>query len=266
MRLSPVLRKILEHKREEVRLAKRMAPKDALTDAAGAAGRKRSLKAALSSGNAPARIIAEVKRATPSVMLKPSEFDPAAIARSYEKAGAVAVSVLTDARFFLGSPLYVPMVREAASIPVLRKDFIIDEWQIAESAALGADAVLLMAVVLDGQTLAAFHDYAARLGLEALVEIHSEEDWEKAAPLKPGIVGINNRDFLSDDLKVDLETTSRLTPALPEDVIVVSESGIESAGDIRRLARAGVGGFLVGSALMREEDPGAALTRLLSEV
>lgn len=263
--MNPVIEKILAHKWDEVRLAKLSMPEEALVEAAGKLGERRSLIGAIKEKKGAPAIIAEIKRATPSAVLRPVGFDPVAIARSYEAAGAAAVSVLTDARFFCGEPLYVPMVREAVSIPTLRKDFIVDTWQVAEAAALGADAVLLMALNSSDEELASLYNRTLKLGMEPLVEIHSKEEWERVRPLAPKLVGINNRDFTSDDLRVDTNVSADLISDLPDDVTVISESGISSAAEIRRLMDVGADGFLIGSAFMKEADPGAALSNLLHE-
>lgn len=263
MTLNPAIAKILDHKRAEVETMKRVTPTAALLESAAENAPRRSLADAVTKPSKSPRIIAEIKRSSPSRAFMPVGFDPVEIARAYEAAGAVAISTLTDARFFSGAPSYVPLVRQAVSLPVLRKDFIIDKWQVAESAALGADAVLVMAVCFPGyDEMAEVFSEAQRLGMEALVEIHSPEEWEKVKPLGPKLVGVNNRDFMSPDLKVDIKTTIKLAPALPENVAVVSESGIGSAEDIERLQACGVDAFLIGSSLMREADPGAALAKL----
>jgi indole-3-glycerol phosphate synthase len=267
MYVSPVLKAILDYKRDETRHAQKLVPQTGLIRMAEKRlGDFRSLHGALANKGSAPGIIAEIKRASPSTMFKPVGFDPARIARGYEEAGASALSVITEARFFCGSPLYVPIVREAVSIPVLRKDFIISRWQVAESAALGADAILLMTVNFADQ--AQFEDlyrFAVELGLEPLVEIHSREEWEAVRGLKPKLVGVNNRDFRSPGLAVDMETTARIAPLIAGDATVVSESGITSAQDMIRLSRMGAGGFLIGSGLMREDDPGAALGKLIGK-
>lgn len=264
MTIHPILKKILDHKRDEVEALKKVYPETAPPD--NAQKSNRSLYSALTAKGKNANIIAEIKRASPSTMLMPKGFDPVSIAVGYEKAGAAAISVLTDTRFFCGAAAFVPLVRNVVNIPVLRKEFIIDQWQLAETAALGADAVLLMAVnFMDApEKLAELYELAVSLGLEVLMEIHSVREWEIAEPLAPKIVGINNRDFMSPDLKVDIRTTFDILPMLPDDVVVVSESGINSADEIRGLKAAGADGFLIGTAFMRESDPGAALERLLA--
>ncbi|HEB71397.1 MAG TPA: indole-3-glycerol-phosphate synthase [Nitrospirae bacterium] len=265
MTINPTFLKILEYKRLEVERLKSVFPLETLRKAAVKQGAKRSLRAALTDSGEDIRIIAEIKRSSPSACFKPVEFDPEGIAKSYESAGAVALSVLTEARFFSGNSAYVPLIRYATSLPVLRKDFIVDIWQVVESAALGADAILLMAVNFrDTEAIEPLYKEAIELGLAPLVEIHSEKEWRMVEPLKPAIVGINNRDFLSLDLKVDIGTTVALAPLLPSGVAVVSESGISTREDIERLKNCGVHGFLVGSSLMKADDPGKALKKLIA--
>ncbi|MBI4666149.1 MAG: indole-3-glycerol-phosphate synthase [Nitrospinae bacterium] len=265
--VHPILNSILAHKREELRFGKAMVSEEELLFAAERKGQKpRSLYSVLTAPGGKVRIIAEIKRSSPSAMIKPTGFDPARIAQAYETAGACAISVLTDARFFCGAPVYVPMAREAVSLPVLRKDFILDRWQLAETAALGADAVLLM--VANFQDVSAFESLyhrALELNLEPLVEIHSEKEWERISHLKPRLVGVNNRDFMSPTLAVDSGTALRIAPLLPDDVAVVSESGISSPEQIRRAMEAGVDGFLIGSHFMKQENPGKALHELISQ-
>jgi len=265
MSLHPVIGAIIENKREEIDHLKMIVGIETLREAAQKSkAARRPLVKALLGGGAGMKVIAEVKRSSPTRCFRPVGFDPVGIAKGYESAGAVAVSVLTESRFFSGSASYVPMVRAAMSLPVLRKDFIVDRWQVAESAALGADAVLLMAVNFpDTASLAPLYQDALDYGLEALVEIHSEKDWELVKPLKPKLVGINNRDFLSSELDVDIQTSARIAPLLPEDVAIVSESGISRREEMAQLLKSGVHGFLIGSSLMQEEDPGEELRKLL---
>jgi len=263
MALHPILRAILDHKRDEIAVAKQTFDTSYLRERAASRGERRSLVGALKQERGYASVIAEIKRASPRRILCPTGFDPVAIARSYEQGGAAAISCLTDTRFFCGAPHFVPLVRAATSLPVLRKEFILDPVQLLETAALGADAVLLMAVCCesDGQ-LADLYHLALELGLEPLMEIHSEEEWRRIERLKPTLVGVNNRDFLSPDLAVDLSVSYGLAPLLPDAVTVVSESGITSAADIKNLSEV-VDGFLIGSALMSHPSPGVPLSSLL---
>jgi indole-3-glycerol phosphate synthase len=267
MSLSPVLQAILDYKRVETLHAQKLVSEaDLIRVAEKRRGDFRSLHGALANKGDKPGIIAEIKRASPSTMFKPAGFDPPRIARDYESAGASAISVITETRFFCGSPLYVPIVREAVSVPVLRKDFIIGRWQVAQTAALGADAVLLMTVNFDDHAVFAdLFRFAVELGLEPLVEIHTGQEWEAARALKPRLIGVNNRDFRSPHLAVDTQTTARIAPLIAGKAIVVSESGIASAEDMIRIARDGADGFLIGSQLMREDDPGAALARLIAQ-
>lgn len=270
MSIAPILAAIVAHKRDEVAALKRSVGKEALVDRAAAVRSEqtpRSLVEGMRRHTPTANIIAEVKRASPSRMLRPVGFDPVAIAKGYEQAGAAAISVLTDSRFFCGSPSYVPLIRRAVDLPVLRKEFVIDPVQLVEAAALGADAVLLMAILFDSpDAFAEMYGTAEGLGLTPLVEIGDEAEWERVAGSEPELVGINNRDFASPDLTLDLSRTERLAPGLPGGVTLISESGVSTVEDMRRLKKCGVSGFLVGSAFMKEADPGAALAALLEGV
>jgi indole-3-glycerol phosphate synthase len=202
-----------------------------------------------------------VKRASPSRGEIRRAADPVAVARAYSQAGAAAISILTDERFFLGSTLHLEQVRTAVSLPLLRKDFLFDEYQIYRSRAHGADAVLLIARVLEPRLLTTLLGVARSLHMEALVEVHDEDELRRALDCGATIIGVNNRDLGS--LTVSIETSLRLAPLLPATVVRVSESGIENRADLDRLRDAGYEAFLVGERLMREEDPGAALTTLL---
>ncbi|MBF0170357.1 MAG: indole-3-glycerol-phosphate synthase [Nitrospinae bacterium] len=271
MTLAPILAAIVAHKRDEVAAFKRSVPAEGLAERAAARreeqGAARSLVEAMRRHTVTANVIAEVKRASPSRMLRPVGFDPVAIAKGYETAGAAAISCLTDARFFCGSGSYVPLIRHEVGLPVLRKEFVIDPIQLVETAALGADAVLLMAILFDSpDAFAEMYETAEGLGLTPLVEIGDENEWERVAGCEPELVGINNRDFASPDLALDLARTERLAPGLPGGVTLVSESGVSTPADIVRLKKCGVSGFLIGSALMKEDDPGGALASLLAGV
>ncbi len=211
---------------------------------------------------APPRIIAECKRRSPSRGILRSSYDPAAHARAYEHAGAAAISVLTEPTFFDGDPGHLVAVRDAVSIPILRKDFIVTDYQVLEAAALGADAVLLIVGALDDDDLRTLHAAADSLGLAALVEVHDEEELDRALAAGARIVGVNSRDLRT--LAVDLAVTDRLSSRIPEPVVAVAESGIRSADDMRRLADRGYDAFLIGERLIVEPDPGAALRALRS--
>lgn len=214
-----------------------------------------------SAATAPVKLIAEIKKASPSRGVIRQDFDPAAIAGAYELGGARALSVLTDEAFFQGHADYLAMAREAAGLPLLRKDFIISDYQIFESRALGADAVLLIAAILAPSQLEDYLGLAADLGLTALVEVHSASEAILAAAAGGRLIGINNRDLHS--FKTDLETTFNLLPLIPPGVTVVSESGIRTPEQVLRLGEAGVDAVLVGEALMEQDDLAGAVRMLL---
>ena len=212
----------------------------------------RNFKAALS---IPQKIslIAEIKFASPSAGLIREKTDPISIGRIYEDAGAAAISLLTDKRFFQGDLEHLPRLKAAISLPILRKDFIIDEVQVREALYYGADAVLLIARILSQHQLSEYIDLCRELGMAPLIEVHSRDDLEKAVASGAEIIGINNRDL--DSFNVDIQTTFKLAPLVPNNCILVSESGISAKGDIRALQTTGIQAVLVGSALMRSEDP-----------
>ena len=210
-------------------------------------------------GTSPA-IIAEIKKASPSKGLLQAEFHPAFIAHNYEEGGAACLSVLTDKQFFQGSLHDLEAARAAVGIPVLRKDFTIDRVQIWESAAHGADAVLLIAAILDAEEMRSLRELASSLGLSALVEVHNAEELKKAVDSGAEIIGVNNRDL--ETFEVSLDTSLRLSYMMPSDIIRVSESGISTPENIELLAGAGFQAFLVGESLMRSPDPAAALKAL----
>jgi len=207
------------------------------------------------------RIIAEIKKASPSQGVIRPDFDPVAIAQSYAKHGAAALSVLTDEKYFQGKLEFLQAIREKVSLPLLRKDFTIDSYQIYEARVAGADAILLIVAALEDAALKELLQVANDLGMAALVEVHTGEELERVLPLHPGIVGINNRDLRT--FRTDLETTVQLLPLIPPDVVVVSESGIHGAADIARLRAKGVHAFLIGESLLRAPDPGLKLWELL---
>ncbi|MHB1950584.1 MAG: indole-3-glycerol phosphate synthase TrpC [Acidiferrobacteraceae bacterium] len=209
---------------------------------------------------AGAAVIGEIKKASPSKgVLRPS-FDPAAIARSYEAAGAACLSVLTDIAFFDGSDEDLVAARAACHLPTLRKDFVIDPYQVFEARALGADAILLIVAALERGTLVALYALARDLGMDVLVEVHEAGELDRALALSPPLIGINNRSLKT--FETDIETTLSLLPRIPQDCFLVTESGILAPDDVARLWDAGVRGFLVGEAFMKAADPGDALTAL----
>jgi indole-3-glycerol phosphate synthase len=259
-----ILERILQVKRREVAAARERTPLDAIEKQARAAPPVRdfvgALRAKISSG-APA-VIAEIKRASPSKGLLRADLDPAAIARSYESAGAACMSVLTDQEFFQGAAKDLVAARAACKLPVLRKDFVVEPYQVYESRAMGADCILLIAACLARQDMQGLEGLAHGLGLAVLVEVHSAEELEVALSLKTPLIGVNNRDLRTFETR--LETTLALLPRVGADRILISESGIASVADVSRLRQAGVRGFLVGEAFMRAPDPGSAMKSLFS--
>ena len=205
-------------------------------------------------------VIAEAKKASPSKGVICADFDPASIAASYEKGGAQAISVLTDEQFFQGSLDYIPLVRQTVKLPVIRKDFIIHELQIEQASAYGADAILLIAAILDYEQIRDYLAMAQELGMDVLTEVHDEQELEKTLAAGCPLVGINNRNL--NDFTVDLQTTFRLQKEIPADIPVVSESGIRDHDDMQRLADHGVAAVLIGETLMRAADQSAALKEL----
>jgi indole-3-glycerol phosphate synthase len=205
-------------------------------------------------------VIAEVKRASPSAGVIREDFRPAEIAASYEAAGAACLSVLTDEQYFQGADRYLAEARAACTLPVLRKDFLIEPWQIHESRLLGADCVLLIVAALDRGRLQDLDGLARSIGLDVLVEVHDEPELEEALTTDARLVGVNNRDL--HHFTTDLATSERLRPLIPDDRLMVAESGIHTAADVARMRDSGVNAFLVGEAFMRENDPGAALRTL----
>jgi indole-3-glycerol phosphate synthase len=220
---------------------------------------RRSLSAVLRNVRGPA-IIAEIKRASPSLGLIARNFEPADIAAAYERAGADAISVLTEADHFLGDLAYLDIARAHTTRPILRKDFLTVPYQIAQASAYGADAVLLIVAGLTDEQLHELSEEARRFDLDTVVEIHDEEELRRALPIRPSVLGINNRDLRT--FTTDLGVTEYLLPHIPPDVLVVSESGVQNAGDIAKLHARGAHGFLVGESLMRAEDPVALMHEL----
>jgi indole-3-glycerol phosphate synthase len=212
----------------------------------------------MDSGN-PA-VIAEIKKASPSRGLIRDDFDPVAIAGSYAEAGATCLSVLTDEHFFQGNDAYLAAARDVVTLPVLRKDFTVDAYQLYEARALGADCVLLIVAALDAHQLQEFHQLARGLGLDVLVEVHDAFELEAALTLDPALIGINNRNLHTFETKLD--TTYALLERIPENIVVVTESGIRDPVQVSEMRARGVNAFLVGEAFMREPDPGAALRAL----
>jgi indole-3-glycerol phosphate synthase len=262
---SDILAKIMTTKAEEVISAQVERPFAVVDREARAADAPRGFARAIGSriAHGQSAVIAEIKRASPSKGVLRAQFDPAAIAASYERAHATCVSVLTDRPFFQGAPEYLVAARGACSMPALRKEFIIDEYQVAESRALGADAVLLIVAALDDARLAALESCAHDYGMDVLVEVHDAAELDRALALSTPLIGINNRNLRT--FSVSLHTTIELLPRVPRDRIVVTESGIVAQRDVAQMRRHGVNAFLVGEAFMRAPDPGAALNALFGD-
>lgn len=260
--MSDRLAPILAEKRAHVAATLAAGPTDAaLAAAPPPRGFARALRAARAAGRYG--LIAEVKRASPSKGLIRADFRPAELARAYAEGGATCLSVLTDRPFFQGEDSHLAEARAACALPVLRKDFIVDRRQIAESRALGADCILLIVAALDDRELAGFAAEANALGMDVLVEVHDEAELDRALRLDAPLIGINNRNLRT--MAVDLSTSIRLAARIPADRLVVSESGLATRADLDRLAACGITSFLVGESLMREADVAAATRRLLGD-
>ena len=262
--MHDVLKRILARKQEEVaERRERVSLFELKTRAATAPpvrGFADAIEAKIAAGQAA--VIAEVKKASPSKGVIRADFDPAAIARSYEAGGAACLSVLTDIDFFQGSDDYLRQARAACALPVLRKDFIVDAYQIHEARVLGADCVLLIAAALDDAQLAEFAFIAAELGMDVLVEVHDLDELERALPIPARLLGINNRNLRT--FEVSLQTTLDLKAMVPADRVLVTESGILAPADVTLMRGHGIGAFLVGEAFMRQPEPGAALRDLFA--
>jgi len=256
--MSRILATIVAHKKEEVAALKARGLAAPARQAAPPRGFLRALTA-----YPGVAVIAEVKKASPSKGIIRADFDPVVIAGNYFAGGAQAISVLTDESFFQGSLGYIPAVRAAAPLPVLRKDFIIDEIQIREAAIFGADAVLLIAAILEPTQLADYLALSRDLGMDALVEVHDEAETEKALAAGSSLIGVNNRDLR--DFSLDLNTTFRLRRLVPPEIPLVSESGIRDHEDMKRLAEHGISAALIGETLMRAADQIRALRELRGE-
>jgi len=259
--LPSILRKILATKREEVAAGQARSGEVELRSRITELPACRGFAAAVEekSGSGPA-VIAEIKKASPSAGVIREYFDPAAIAQSYQSAGAACLSVLTDAPYFLGAAAHLEAARGASDLPVLRKDFIIDPWQILESRAMGADCVLLIVAALEVERLADLAGAARETGLDVLVEVHNEVELEAALETDAALIGVNNRDL--HHFTTDIGVSERLRPLIPAGRCMITESGIRTRTDIRRMLDCGVGAFLVGEAFMRADDPGLALQGL----
>jgi len=259
--MSDILERIIAVKHEEVAAAQLSAPLEALRLDASARD-LRDFVGALRAKHAAGQpaVIAEVKKASPSKGVLREHFVPADIARSYARGGAACLSVLTDVRFFQGSVAYLEQARAACELPVLRKDFIVDPYQIVEARAMGADAILLIAAALSTPQMQDLEALAHSLGLAVLVEVHDEAELAEALTLKTPLIGINNRNLRTFETSID--TTLNMRERVPDDRIVVTESGILGRADVERMRERSVHTFLVGEAFMRAEDPGAELARM----
>lgn len=261
--MTDILAKIAAYKREEVIDRKRRRTLGALENAAKNASSPRGFKRALVHGHAPGKLslIAEIKKASPSKGLIRADFDPPALARAYEAGGAACLSVLTDGPSFQGADAYLIDARAATALPCIRKDFLVDPWQVAESRALGADAILVILAMIDDVVAAELMSEAKRLGMDALVEVHDEAEMARAGALGSDLVGINNRDLKS--FVVDLAVTERLKSQAPEGALLVTESGIFTHDDVVRMEACGAKAMLVGESLMRQANVTAATKALL---
>jgi indole-3-glycerol phosphate synthase len=262
--VSDVLARICADKRDHVARRKAERSLAALIDAARSGPPPREFAARLAAEVAAGRfgLIGEIKRASPSKGLIREDFDPAALARAYHRGGATCLSVLTDEPYFQGRDDDLATARHAVDLPVLRKDFLLDSYQVIEARALGADCVLLIMAALDDSRAAELEAVALEHGMDVLVEVHDEGELERALRLKARLVGVNNRDLKT--LKVDLATTERLAPRVPDDRLLVAESGLYTPDDLDRMSQAGANVFLIGESLMRQADVAAATQALLA--
>jgi indole-3-glycerol phosphate synthase len=262
--VNDILKKICDDKRRHVAARKAAVPERELRARASSAEPPRGFAQALRAAHQSAHygLIAEIKRASPSAGLIRADFDVACLARAYREGGAACLSVLTDAPYFQGADEFVAEARAAAALPVLRKDFILDPYQIVESRALGADCVLLILAALTDAEAAALETEAIGLGLDVLIEVHDDAELDRALSLKSPLIGVNNRDLKT--LAVDLAAGERLIRRVPQDRFAVAESGLATPADLARMAAAGARGFLIGESLMRARDVAAATRALLA--
>lgn len=261
--MNDILEKITRYKRDEVAIAKQALPLPVLAEYARSAGPVRPFRAALEARatNATPALIAEIKKASPSKGLIREDFNPPALAKAYQAGGAACLSILTDKPSFQGAPDYLKHARSAVDLPVLRKDFMIDIYQVVEARAWGADCILIIMAEVDDDVAKALADAARDWGMDAIVEVHDDDELDRALMLDCALIGINNRNLKT--FETTLTTTERLAPRVPKDRIVIAESGIFSPDDIARLQAIGVNTFLVGESLMRQDDVETATRKLL---
>ena len=261
MAVPSILQRILQRKSEEIAAGKVTTPIAELAararDCAPARGFENGLRQSLLNGPA---VIAEIKKASPSAGVIREDFQPAAIAQTYESAGAACLSVLTDKEFFQGDAKFLREARSACRLPVLRKDFMMDPWQIPESRVMGADCILLIAAALEQPLMQELLSIATESGMDVLIEVHDEAEMERALQLDHDLIGVNNRNL--NTFETSLATSERLMKMLGDDQVLVTESGIRTSGDVKRMQDSGINSFLVGEAFMREKDPGDALKRM----